>query len=312
MMRGSIAVRLMGGLGNQLFQYAAGSATAQACGARLLLDLSHFADPGGGRRYELGSFAIEADLMPWPTRIHHAARIVSARPSYEELCTLLRQSPSAALRRALSPASWRRFRLVAESGFDFSAEALATARPKAYLFGYWQSERYFLPIAPALRRTFRTPRAIDARNRPWLARIQGATGAVCVHVRRGDYLRPDTAAVHGLCSLAYFRRAMDHIRERVAGAAFFVFSDDRAWALANLAGPDATVVDANDADAAAQELMLMAACRHHIIANSSLSWWAAWLAQAAGQIVIAPTPWFAHGRPTPDLLPATWITLPRD
>jgi len=311
-MRGKpMAVRLMGGLGNQLFQYAAGSAIARARGARLLLDLAHFGTPGDERRYELASFAIDADLMPWPTRIHHGARLVTARPSRAELRRLLARAPLTALRRLASPASWRRFRLVAEAGFDFDAAPLA-AEPGAYLFGYWQSERYFQPIAPALRDTFRAPLAVDARNRAWLGRIKDAAGAVCVHVRRGDYLRPQTAAVHGLCSLAYYRRAMQQIRARVPDAAFFLFSDDREWARESLTGPDTAIVDANAPEDAPQELMLMAACRHHVIANSSLSWWGAWLAQAPGQIVIAPSPWFAHGKPTPDLLPAGWVTLPRD
>src|SRR6202008_3427836 len=107
---------------------------------------------------------------------------------------------------------------------------------------------------------------------------------------------------HGVCSAGYFARAMRLVRERVENPTFFVFSDDLAWCRQYVTGADVAYVDANSSDAAHDELELMAACRHHIIANSSLSWWGAWLARTDGQIVIAPKPWFTRKADTPDLL----------
>jgi hypothetical protein len=130
-------------------------------------------------------------------------------------------------------------------------------------------------------------------------------------VRRGDYLLPAHFRHHGLCSADYYRRAMRLMRERVDRPRFFVFSDDWPWCREHLADADTTVVDANEPEAGQDELRLMAACRHHVIANSSLSWWAGWLAASAGQVVVAPTPWFTHRPETPDLFPAGWVTLPR-
>jgi hypothetical protein len=150
----------------------------------------------------------------------------------------------------------------------------------------------------------------NAANQQWLARINVAN-AVCVHVRRGDYLKAPHFEHHGLCSAEYYRRAMQDMRERTANPAFFVFSDDWAWAREHLSGGDAVVVNANGPEAGQDELRLMAACRHHILANSSLSWWAAWLAAGDGQIVIAPKPWFNTNADTPDLLPPAWRVLPK-
>jgi hypothetical protein len=297
-----VVAALMGGLGNQLFQYAAGRALAKARGAELLLDVSPLAHPATLRRYMLDAYAIRAALFPFPLRIRRSGAVATAFPTGRDF----RRGPVAAVRRLLSEHGRRELPVVTEESFRPDT-ATAASDAGAYLAGYWQSERYFQAIAAELRETFRRPREVDARNAAWLARI-AATDAVCVHVRRGDYLQPDIAAVYGVCSPDYYRRALALVRERVADATAFVFSDDPAWARTNL---DGVVVDANGPSQAPQELMLMAACRHHVIANSSLSWWAAWLAASTDQIVVAPDPWFADGGETPDLLPARWTKLPR-
>jgi hypothetical protein len=105
---------------------------------------------------------------------------------------------------------------------------------------------------------------------------------------------------------------MEYIRRTARDPKFFIFSDDPGWVRENLVAPDSAVVDANGPGAADEELRLMSSCRHHIIASSSLSWWGAWLGESATQIVIAPDPWFATARPTPDLLPERWLRIPRD
>jgi hypothetical protein len=298
-----VVAALMGGLGNQLFQYAAGLALARARGAPLMLDVAAFARAAEPRRYMLDQYAIAATPFPLPLRIRRKKRIATAFPTWREI----RSAPGTALGRLLSAHAWHALPLVTEDGFDDDVRALP-AGSGAYLAGYWQSERYFAAIAAELRETFRRPRQVDARNSAWLARM-GAATSLCIHVRRGDYLHADFAAVHGVCAADYYERALTLVRARVPQATVFVFSDAPEWARAHVEG---VVVDANGPDQAAQELMLMAACRHHVIANSSLSWWAAWLAASPDQVVVAPTPWFADGRPTPDLLPKGWVTLPRE
>ena len=210
------------------------------------------------------------------------------------------------LRRAAGENS---FSVFNERSFDFDPR-FPECGAQTYLVGYWQSERYFASVADLVRQELTYQRAPDAANARWLARIRAAN-AVCVHVRRGDYLLPAHFRHHGLCSAEYYRRAVGLMRERFADPQFFVFSDDWSWCRKHLADDDMVIVDANKPDAGQEELRLMAACRHHVIANSSLSWWGAWLAATADQIVVAPTPWFTHRPATPDLFPAGWVTLPR-
>lgn len=135
--------------------------------------------------------------------------------------------------------------------------------------------------------------------------------SVSVHVRRGDYVTLASAsAYHGLCTLDYYHRAIRHVAERVANPTLFVFSDDPEWTKANLHSPFPThYVDHNPAGKAFQDLRLMSLCRHHILANSSFSWWGAWLSRSNGGLVIAPERWYAVNRPTPDLIPARWIRM---
>jgi hypothetical protein len=201
------------------------------------------------------------------------------------------------------------FPIFREHSFDYDPRFETLSAPKI-LIGFWQSEKYFRAVAGTIRSEFRLISEAGGENARWLDEVK-RVDAVCVHVRRGDNVTL-SAKTHGSCSVAYYSRAMEHIRNMVRHPRFFVFSDGLDWVRENFVAPDTVVVDANGPEAADEELRLMSACRHHIIANSSLSWWAAWLGEHESQIVIAPEPWFITGRPTPDLLPDRWLRLPRD
>jgi len=322
-----VAVRLCGGLGNQLFQYAAGRSLAHRSRARLVLDATVFTLPQERRRFALAPFAIDATVMydgyahPPPTSVVTLPppRWGSGRAGRlaDRIIVRLGGRPgtiAGAVTRAVAgmrsllggpPA----MRVFAEKRFDYDA-AFAGLRPPTYLEGYWQSYRYFVDVGDVVRRELTLPYAPNAANSRWLARIAGAN-AVCVHVRRGDYLAADHFALHGVCSVDYYTRAMALVAERVENPQFFVFADDLPWCRQHIGGPNVQFVDANPLDAAQDEMKLMAACRHHIIANSSLSWWGAWLARHDGQLVIGPDPWFSATKETPDLFPPTWLALPR-
>ena len=138
---------------------------------------------------------------------------------------------------------------------------------------------------------------------------------MALHVRRGDYAsNPETQRVHGFCSPDYYRRAIDTVAARVADPRVFVFSDDPEWAERHLVLDHPTTIVRNAApNAELDDFRMLARCRHHIIANSSFSWWGAWLASHPTQVVVAPAPWFAVDTyDTRDLLPAGWLRLPRD
>lgn len=284
-----VVVRLMGGLGNQMFQYAAGRTLAARLGVTLVLDIADCqADPR--RRYELD-------------RLQTVCRIADfdIRGCFSKRAGLL----SRVAKRILSRLDPRVYR---EPGFSYDPGVRMLAAP-VYLDGYWQSEKYFSDIADTLRREFTPAEPLSEANAA-LARRIGAENAVSLHVRRGDYVSdPTTAAFHGLCSLDYYRRAVDHVSRAVADPHFYLFSDDPDWVRKNLSlGHPCTVVDGNP-DNGVADMALMRTCSHHIIANSSFSWWGAWLGQNPGKIVVAPGHWFKEPRDTRDLIPEQWVTL---
>ncbi len=296
-----VVTRLIGGLGNQMFQYAAGRALALRCRAALKLDVTGFAVIGAHtrRRYELDSFSIQgsvasdADLA----RFHGAGK-----PGHSRRDRVLRW-----LRIGGPQGAWP---ICRERHFEFDPAVLAL-RPPVYLDGYWQSEMYFSDIAGQLRQEF-TPKAAMERENAALAAAIDAANAVSLHVRRGDYVSDAaTNRFHGTCSLDYYRHAVDYVTGRAGTPHLFVFSDDQEWTRANLQfAVPTTFVEANPPDCGYRDMQLMSRCRHHIIANSSFSWWGAWLNPSPEKIVVAPKQWFSSPRnDTRDLFPLNWVRM---
>ena len=283
-----IVVGLDGGIGNQLFQYAAARALALRLGVAVGLDTRWYAGRTD-RYYALDRFAISpAAVDPGTLPFRDGKR----------------------LGRLLSGFGGR-LSVYRETGLAFDPAVLGLP-DGTYLRGVFQSELYFADQEPALRRDLAIVDPPDADNRAVLAEI-GASHAVSLHVRRGDYVsNPKIASVHGTVSEDYYRRAAALIAERSgADPRLFVFSDDPAWAQANLdLGFPMRVVDHNGADRASEDLRLMAACRHHVLANSSFSWWGAWLNPSADKIVVAPRPWFRDSAlDDSTIVPERWIRL---
>ncbi|HKA13777.1 MAG TPA: alpha-1,2-fucosyltransferase [Myxococcota bacterium] len=284
-----IITRLQGGLGNQMFQYAAGLRLAAVRQAPLKLDLSLLGARHGQtpRTYQLDRFRISAQ-----------------RATPEEVEALCAKRPLAArISRRLDRRAAAR-----ERHFHYDP-AVARLPDRSCLEGYWQSERYFADAAERVREEFRFRAELAGRNAE-LARAIAARAAVSVHVRRGDYAaNPVTRAVHGLCSIDYYQRAAEYIAARVRDPVYVLFSDDPEWARAHLdLGGEAIAVGHNGPDDGAEDLRLIGLCRHHVIANSTFSWWGAWLSASPDKIVVAPERWFADGaRDTSDLLPAGWV-----
>jgi len=295
-------VKVMGGLGNQMFQYAAARRLALARGSALKLDLSFYLDgvQAGDhlRSFQLCHLNIAAEPASREEVAGFCAR--ARQPSKIAALELVRK-----LRRG-APGP----RLHVERHFHFDPAVLRLS-DDCYLDGYWQSEKYFAEVQEAIRAEFAPREPLTGKSLE-LAETIRSVNAVSVHVRRGDYVSaPAISAMHGSCSLDYYQGAVARLATALPAPHFFIFSDDPDWVREHLKLPYAmTLVAHNGPDEVCQDLRLMSLCRHHIIANSSLSWWGAWLSGHPGKSVIAPKRWFNDpSKRTGDLLPAGWIRL---
>lgn len=291
-----IIVQLNGGLGNQMFQYAAGRERSLSHKVPLLLDLSAFRK-FPSRSYRLGYFNIHADIA-----------------QDEEVARFWPDSAQGLFARALSLPDyfkpWYARAIVREPHFQYDPDIKKTG-PDAYLLGVWQSEAFFNEITPVIRKDFTLNTPLDEKNTQMTDAIDRCE-SVSIHVRRGDYVSDQkTHAFHGTCSEDYYQAAISNVGERVRNPHFFIFSDDPHWAETNLKIPyPSTVVDINGPEKDYADLILLSRCRHHIIANSSFSWWGAWLSKNPEKTVIAPKRWFAVSTMnTDDLIPQSWIRL---
>ncbi len=292
-----IIVQIIGGLGNQMFQYAFGKRLAEGLGVPLKLDVSGFRTYQK-RRYGLGQLSVA-------TAFASDAEIEMAREGHWPRGRRL-------LRRAFPSVPAESSHVVRErTWFVFDPEMLSLP-DGTYLEGYWQSEKYFAPIASRLRGEFVVRAPLAGRDAE-LADAMGGGESVSLHVRRGDYVTdPVSAAMHNVCDEAYYRRCVDHLAGQLRNPHFFVFSDEPEWARKCLPLPFATtIVDHNGEAQDALDLRLMSLCRHHVIANSSFSWWGAWLDPRPDKIVLMPTQWLRDRRPemTPDIRPQGWEAL---
>lgn len=288
-----IIVALKGGLGNQMFQYALGRRLSIDRGSPLLLDLRAFTrDPL--RSFSLSCFCIaarvatDADLANWPPQVGLTRHV----------------------RRLADTLTGRSTRVIVERKVSFDATVL-NADSSAYFDGYWQSDRYFSAIADILRNEFK-PRSVLSARFAQLSNELGQVKTISVHVRRGDYVTsPHTKVYHGTCEPGWYRRALRFLCERADVQRVFVFTDDPVWARENLRlEVEATVIDPAPPGSEYEDMLLMALCEHHIIANSSFSWWGAWLNSRPGKIVVAPARWFAGGpKDTQDIVPNDWYRI---
>jgi hypothetical protein len=288
-----VVVKFTDGLGNQLFQYAAGRALATRLRQPLCLDTTEY-ETWSDRAFELEHFNIQAvRLAPRPP-----PRGLFARRPF-----------SSALARLRFLGHLLRYNTLQDHRRGFDRRFLAVSG-RVYLQGYWQSEKYFLPIAGVIRQEFTLRNPPDAANAALLEKIQ-AVEAVAIHVRRGDYLLERFASHFPVLDPDYYRQAMARLAPHLRQPHYFIFSDDPAWARENIrpAAP-VTYVTHNSGDRGFEDLHLMSRCRHFIIANSSFSWWGAWLGQHPAKQVIAPRRWIVESDAmTRERIPPGWIII---
>jgi hypothetical protein len=289
----NVTAQIQGGLGNQLFQYATGKALSIRLQGYLQLDIdwfSHRWDDVTPRHFLLPELKIDYQLTKHNLAIH-------------------------------SPKRWRRIAqrflplnpyILKDQPFHFNS-GINTFRPyihqDIYLMGYWQSYHYFSSIRDSLIMEIRPASPLSDHYQRYLEKILSRP-SVMVHIRRGDYVHlPAAAKIHGILGLDYYQKGMDLVLASEPNPYFFVFSDDLTWAKDHLPHQDKIcfIESSAEKNAPVQELYLMSQCQNHLIANSSLSWWGAWLSQSAKPMVIAPKTWTNdRNRNWDDLLPKHW------
>jgi hypothetical protein len=274
-----------------MFQYAIGRSLALKNNDVLKLDVSNYTSSQVGitpRQYALGVFNVvenfatedEVNMLHYKSRILRKLRLVKKTHCVEKRASV----------------------------FD---EKIMDIRGNVYLDGFWQTEKYFKDVAEIIKKDFIPKSPLSQSASEVLKKIE-ETNSISLHIRRGDYISDSkTNLFHGPCTLAYYEKAIEYILKKVDDPVFYIFSDDIEWAKKNLKAPnDVFVSQPNIKDF--EEMFLMSKCKHNIIANSSFSWWGAWLNRYEKKIVVAPTPWFNANEKLIDLIPNSWIQIQKN
>lgn len=284
-------VTLSGGLGNQMFQYAF-YLSLKKHDEKVYLYKNKILSNADHNGYELERlFRVEkVYLGKWITNL------------------LLKKCVGNIMKHMLFPVKVRERKI-----HDFSTYGGWLNRTPCYgvhLVGYWQSERYFERVSDVVRKSFSFDKQMlnDCTN-SCIERMC-RENAVSLHVRRGDYLLAENVGALGnICDKRYYQEAMDYLYKKVDNPVFYVFSDDIKWTVENIPLPaNAVFVDWNRGQDSWQDMFLMSLCKHNIIANSSFSWWGAWLNGNENKLVIAPALWIRN-TPAPDVIPSSWVRI---
>tara|TARA_B100000787_G_C16199329_1_gene303764 strand:+ start:11687 stop:12592 length:906 start_codon:yes stop_codon:yes gene_type:complete len=300
-----IITRILGGLGNQMFQYACGSALADQYSVSHYLDLSAFS----------GYASVDSDELFNGMALHQGFQlseifgcdILEASDKTIKAAIGWRSKKYAKDRlhkNMLSPLRGRHF-IVDDDGIE-KIDA-ASLQKGVYLSAYWQNEKYFIGAESQIRKQFAFKIPLVERNTEISEAIR-KSNSVSIHVRRGDYVsNANFTSDFPVCSLDYYNAAIKNITSYIPDPTFFVFSDSVEWTKSNLVIPYPVVyVDNNQGQSSYQDMHLMSLCDHNIIANSSFSWWGAWLNKNNSKMVVAPKLWFKNAHFDH---PSNWITL---
>ncbi|RKM59800.1 alpha-1,2-fucosyltransferase [Butyrivibrio sp. CB08] len=270
-----IIIQLKGGLGNQMFQYALYRELLQRGKEVKIDDVTGF----------------EHDKLRIPVLDRFGIEYEKATPAEVVAITDSRMDIFSRIRRKLTG---RKTKEIIEMEGIFDPKILEL--DEAYLVGYWQSDKYFTSpeVIDHLQDTFaKRPQEIMHDSVSWttLQQIE-CSESVSIHVRRTDYLDAEHIKVHNLCSEQYYKNAISMVRAKHPNAVFFIFTDDKEWCKEHFKGHNFINVELQEGEFTdVADMLLMSRCKHHIIANSSFSWWSAWINDAPEKMVIAPEKW---------------------
>lgn len=266
-----IIVRIVGGLGNQMFQYAYAKALQQK-GFEVFIDISKFKTYKLHGGYHLDKYRIDLKTAGFiPTFLS----LLKVKKNVKEKSLL----------------------------YD---ENLLKLKGNEFVKGYFQTEKYFLEIRNILINQFTIKQQLSPAAVAYTNEIRTKTTSCSIHIRRGDFVSDEKAnIVHGTCGLGYYEKAIKLMTEKFNDVHFFVFSDDISWSKENIKITNATYIHYKSIPH--EDIYLMSLCKHNITANSSFSWWGAWLNQNERQIVISPKKWFVDKEN--EVASENWIQL---
>lgn len=286
-----VIVKVMGGLGNQMFQYALAKRLEYE-GRETRLDYSYFSE------IPTGDTVRKNFLTEYGSDIAEATEKDMKKIKGEQTF----------LSKILCRAGIKKRQILVENEQRFYPEVFF--KDPVYLIGYWQSPDYFTGVENALRKQFNFLNRVKRReDKELLEKIRAAEHSVSIHVRGGDYLKAENASVFGgICTKEYYGGAIKYIEESIGQCQFFVFTNDVALAekVLPIEKGQYTIIEEDTAREAYVDLCLMSQCKYNIIANSTFSWWGAWLNEHQPQIVVAPEKW-SHVREGKSLYPKSWI-----
>lgn len=284
-----IITEITGGLGNQLFQYAAGFSLAVRHQTELKINV----------QFKEGDTVRSLGLSHFNAILHQA--------NAEEINNLYPSTVFERITQRLLPTQLKKYYLEKEFSYQHRFEQLGS---NVYLKGYWQSELYFSSIKEKIRSVFTLAPAHYIKAATFIEELN-QMNSVAIHIRKGDYLIPPYSSYYANIDLNYYNQAIALLNSRFTALKLFVFTDDVNWVKSNLhLNLPYTLVSTIYTNTMYEDFKGMQSCKYHIIANSSFSWWTAWLSERTDKVVVAPQKWFNHGpSDTQDLLPKSWLTL---
>lgn len=289
-----IISKILGGLGNQMFQYAIGKIIADKQNTQLKFDLRGlFAGEDVRRTYELDIFGIK-----------------EIQASQEEYFPFYRKSilGSEKLWRLIK--SQKKIIMYKENDFTYNESLIEQSTPNMLLRGLFQSEKYFADKRDLILSEFSFIKPLEGKNLVLSQKLK-KQNSVAIHIRRGEFASKKYSDSIGTTSMNYYNKAIEYINQKVENPIYYIFSDSPEWVKKNFVLlKDANQIDWNSGKNSYRDMQLMSLCKHNIIANSTFSWWGAWLNQNPNQTVIAPKIWFSGwDYDTKDLIPENWIKL---
>jgi len=299
-----IIVKLMGGLGNQMFQYAAAKSIALKNETNLFLDTSFLEDNYKKdnfthRDYELSVYQIKDSIID-KIKLQLFLNKVKIFENFK----------FNRFNQIIFNYKIPVHKIIRENSLTQKIDIFSSISNNTLLEGYWQSEEYFKSHRDIIKDLFKFNNSIINNN---LQTDIINNNSISVHIRRGDYANNEVInSVHGLCTIEYYTQAFELISSKIINPFFYIFSDDMNWTKKSLnfmnEKYNITYIDQNIINPS-EDMNLMSICKHNIIANSSFSWWGAWLNENSEKIVISPSVWTKNNSSNPNLIPDSWLKI---